>query len=230
MGGDYYIGVEMCVYVFGFVQFDGFVVDFCFQMGYLQLMLCMLVIVNGKVGIGIIILLFDLYMVGYIYIIGDFFGWLYVDDNGLMDSVFDIYVDEFYLECYVSIVFSVFFVMMVVDGGLLILAFGGNSLDYQLFFVEDGIFYCSWQGDVLDWGMVSWFKMLISEDISGMFNCLVKFIGESSFGDSQFWDDGIQVGLGIDVFVVGFFLEIVGCILVNEVFNVVKNVVIQQGL
>ncbi|WP_282774876.1 hypothetical protein [Phaeodactylibacter xiamenensis] len=229
-GGDYYTGAEMRAYVSGPVQPDGFAADLRFQTGYPQLMPRMSVTANGKVGIGTTTPSFDLHTVGHTHTTGDFFGRLHVDDNGSMDSAPDTYVDELYLERHASTAFSVLPVTTAADGGLLTLAPGGNSLDHQLFFAEEGIFHRSWQGDAPDWGTASWFKMLTSEDISGTPNRLAKFTGESSLGDSQLWDDGTQVGLGTDAPAAGFFLEIAGRTLVNEALDVAKNAVIQQGL
>lgn len=207
--GFYHPGVEIRSVVTGPVSSDGYYANLLFRTGYPSLQTRLAITAAGRVGIGTNEPDFDLHTVGNTHTTGNFYGRIHFDDNQASDDAPDTYSDEAYFELKQRSVLGLP-TGLGSHGGLLSLAPGASSFDHQLFFADDGIFTRRWDGGAGSWAGASWYKLLTGEDIHGTPNRVVKFTGVSSLGDSQLWDDGIQVGIGTDSPTAGFLLDISG--------------------
>lgn len=154
----------------------------------------MIITQNGLVGIGTDNPDFHLHTVGNTHTTGDFFGRIHFDNNQTTDDAPNTYIDEAYFELKQRGVLGV--PGIGTHGGLLSLAPGATSNDHQLFFGDGGIWHRRWTNNAADWTGSTWYKLLTGEDINGTPNRLAKFLTPNSLGDSQLWDDGVNVGIG----------------------------------
>ncbi len=165
---------------------------------------------QGLVGIGTLTPQFNLHTVGNTHTTGEFWGRIHFDKNQLSDDAPNTYIDESYFELKRRSVLSVPGMGLTKEyGGLLTLGPGEDSYDHQLFFGEDGIYTRRDEGNDPSWSE-PWYKMLTGEDINGDPNYIAKFTGPHSLGNSQLWNDGVQVGIGTAAPTAGYFLDING--------------------
>lgn len=150
----------------------------------------------GLVGIGTDAPAFNLHTVGNTHTTGDFFGRIHFDDNGSHDAAPNTYINEAYFELHQRAGFVNQPASTTTDGGLFTLAPGGSSNDHQLYFADDGIFHRRRSGGAPNWIGAPWYKLISEEDINGTPNRIAKFTDPHQLGDSQLWDDGINVGIG----------------------------------
>jgi len=154
----------------------------------------MIITEDGLVGIGTDNPAFHLHTVGNTHTTGDFFGRIHFDNNQNTDDAPNTYVDEAYFELKRRSVLGV--PGIGTHGGLLSMAPGATSNDHQMFFGDGGIWHRRWTNNAADWAGSTWYKLLTGEDINGTPNRLAKFLTPNSLGDSQLWDDGVNVGIG----------------------------------
>ncbi|MBL7797453.1 MAG: hypothetical protein JNJ90_13240 [Saprospiraceae bacterium] len=154
----------------------------------------MIITQHGLVGIGTDNPDFHLHTVGNTHTTGDFFGRIHFDNNQNTDDAPNTYIDEAYFELKQRGVLGV--PGVGTHGGLLSLAPGATSNDHQLFFGDGGIWHRRWTNNAADWTGSTWYKLLTGEDINGTPNRIAKFLTPNSLGDSQLWDDGVNVGIG----------------------------------
>ena len=154
----------------------------------------MIITQHGLVGIGTDNPDYHLHIVGNTHTTGDFFGRIHFDKNLGTDDAPNTYIDEAYFELKQRGVLGV--PGIGTHGGLLSLAPGATSNDHQLFFGDGGIWHRRWTNNAANWTGSTWYKLLTGEDINGTPNRLAKFLTPNSLGDSQLWDDGVNVGIG----------------------------------
>ncbi len=154
----------------------------------------MIITETGLVGIGTDNPLFHLHTVGNTHTSGDFYGRIHFDDNRFTDDAPNTYFDEAYFELKQRSTLGV--PGIGTHGGLLSMAPGATSNDHQLFFGDGGIWHRRWTNNAADWTGSTWYKLLTGEDINGTPNRIAKFLTPNSLGDSQLWDDGVNVGIG----------------------------------
>ena len=186
-------GVSIRSFATGPVNGNNLEANLIFQTGAPALIDRMVITSDGLVGIGTIAPGFNLDVVGNTHTSGDFFGRLHMDDNPGNPGP-DTYLEEAYFENKSGLD------LVAPDaarGGLLTLAPTVNApgaTDHQLFFNTGGIYHRKEAANAANWAG-AWEKLLTSEDINGTPNRVAKFTDPSKIGDSQLWDDGVNVGI-----------------------------------
>lgn len=196
--GNVQTAVSMRAYATGPVS-PGFVpANLIFRTGATGPFDRMVITQDGLVGIGTLTPQFHLHTVGNTHTTGDFFGRIHFDNNATTNDAPNTYIDEAYFERKNRSALTGGLALPPsanAQGGLLSLAPGGTSLDHQLFFGDDGIWNRRKTGNAADWSGADWSKLLTSEDINGTPNRVAKFTAPTQLGDSQLWDDGVNVGI-----------------------------------
>jgi cytoskeletal protein CcmA (bactofilin family) len=153
----------------------------------------------GLVGIGTMAPDYHLHVVGNTHTSGNFFGRIHFDKNQATNDAPNTYFDEAYFELKNRSVLTGGNSLppsLADQGGVLSLAPGGTSYDHQLFFGDDGIWNRIETGNNAAW-TTNWYRLLTSKDINGTKNFVSKFTDPNSLGDSQLFDDGTNVGIGV---------------------------------
>lgn len=157
----------------------------------------MIITETGLVGVGNMMPQYHLDVTGNTHTSGRFYGRIHMDVNP-GDELPNTYIDEAYFERKTRAELGLG-ASTYVNGGMLTLAPGFNSLDRQLFFGDDAIWTRAQDaGGAPAWA--AWQKLLTSGDISGTPNRIARFLPpgspSSKIGDSQLFDDGTNVGIG----------------------------------
>ncbi|GJM34778.1 MAG: hypothetical protein DHS20C18_37790 [Saprospiraceae bacterium] len=228
LGSPFRTGASIQTMFMGPTSADSLPASLIFRTGSIQQHNRMAINPQGLVGIGTLYPEYNLHTVGNTHTTGDFYGRIHFDDNRTTDEAPDTYIDEAYFELKELSAFANKPGSLTQDGGLLTLAPGATSNDHQLFFGDDGIFTRRYLGGAPDWGAAAWYKILTSEDINGTPNRIAKFTGPSSLGDSQLWDDGVQVGIGTDSPTAGYLMDIAGTTRMGGNTDVTANLSVAQ--
>lgn len=149
----------------------------------------------GLVGIGTMTPTFNLDVLGNTHTSGNFFGRIHMDLNEV-NSAPNTYLDQVYFEAKSPAIVGVP-AGGGTRGGMFSVAPGVGSFDHQLFFDNQGIYHRSKDGDAADWSAAMWYKILTSQNINGTTNFISKFTDPNSIGNSQLFDNGSQVGIGV---------------------------------
>ncbi|MCC7507034.1 MAG: hypothetical protein IT259_17135 [Saprospiraceae bacterium] len=169
-----------------------------FRTGFLQSNR-MIITSSGLVGIGTLNPQYHLDIVGNTHTSGDYFGRWHIDNNSTTDDAPNTYLTEAYFERKQRSILGVPAGAGNDFGATLTIAPDPNAttFDHQLFFGDDGIYNRFKTGNAADWSGAAWNKLLSGADINGTTNFVSKFTGPNSLGNSQLFDNGANVGIGV---------------------------------
>ena len=181
---------------------------------------------SGLVGIGTINPQYHLDVVGNTHTSGDYYGRWHIDNNSTTNDAPNTYLTEAYFERKQRSVIGVPAGAGNDFGAVLTVApdLNGTSSDHQLFFGDDGIYNRYKTGNATDWTGAAWQRLLTGGDINGSTNFVAKFTSANGLGDSQLFDNGANVGIGVGNAPDGAFrLHVGGSARFNNNINVGGN-------
>lgn len=185
----------------------------------------MIITSSGLVGIGTMNPQFHLDVVGNTHTSGDYFGRWHVDNNIATDDAPITYLNEAYFERKQRSLLGVPAGAGNDIGATLTISPDlGATFDHQLFFGDDGIYSRYKTGNATDWSGAPWRRLLTGGDVNGTNNFVAKFTSANGLGDSQLFDNGSNVGIGVgNAPDAAFRLTVGGATRVNGSMTVTNN-------